>query len=319
MMPRAIDRTVDLMVDRPHVAELDEGWREELEEARRRYGAVTARRSGLYACPACGLLSARVAADAASDPLANASSALAASTVDGSDDGRAKRSPDVGGSSASTVRSQAPAILATTRHPAVATSTRVPEPLSHPGVECPRCGEPLHIRKPRSLAQTWAYLAAAFILYIPANVFPITDTRTLFEDQRDTIFSGVVYLWKAGSWPLALLVFFASIVVPLAKLIVLSGLALSAQRRVLRKPAQRTRLYRIVEFIGRWSMLDIYAVAILTALVQLKSLAEVTAGPGVLAFGAVCVLTIMASHAFDPRLMWDAIDEADADPDQDDD
>ncbi len=137
---------------------------------------------------------------------------------------------------------------------------------------------------------------------------PITDTRTLFDDQSDTIFSGVIHLWQAGSWPLALLVFFASITVPLAKLIVLIGLTISVQRGVLRKPRQRTMLYRIVEFIGRWSMLDIFAVSILTALVQLKSLAEVTAGPGVLAFGAVCVMTILASHAFDPRLIWDPID-----------
>ncbi len=186
-------------------------------------------------------------------------------------------------------------------------------------IECPRCGESLHQRKVQSIAKTWAYIVSAFILYIPANVFPITDTRTLFDDQTDTIFSGVVYLWQQGSWPLALLVFFASITVPLAKLIVLTGLTISVQRGSLRKPAQRTRLYRIVEFIGRWSMLDIFAVAILTALVQLKSLAEVTAGPAVLAFGAVCVLTILASHAFDPRLIWDPIDASGADPDLDDD
>ena len=175
-------------------------------------------------------------------------------------------------------------------------------------VDCPRCGEPLHVRKEASLARTWAYIVSAFILYIPANVFPITDTRTLFDDQTDTIFSGVVYLWRAGSWPLALLVFFASIVVPLAKLIVLTGLTISVQRGTLRKPAQRTRLYRIVEFIGRWSMLDIFAVAILTALVQLKSLAEVTAGPAVLAFGAVL-------RADDPRVAR-VRPEADLGPDR---
>jgi paraquat-inducible protein A len=195
------------------------------------------------------------------------------------------------------------------------------DPSATPGegasvAECPRCGEALHSRKPSSIARSWALLISAFILYIPANVFPITNTRTLFEEQSDTIFSGVIYLWQAGSWPLALLVFFASITVPLAKLIVLAGLLISVQLRSLRKPAQRTRLYRIVEFIGRWSMLDIYAVAILTALVQLKSLAEVTAGPAVLAFGAVCVLTILASHSFDPRLIWDPIDDAGLDPDE---
>jgi paraquat-inducible protein A len=186
-------------------------------------------------------------------------------------------------------------------------------------VDCPRCGTVLHIRKPGSIARTWAYIVSALILYIPANVFPITDTRTLFDDQTDTIFSGVIYLWNAGSWPLALLVFFASITVPLAKLIVLIGLVISVQRGTLRKPRQRTMLYRIVEFIGRWSMLDIFAVSILTALVQLKSLAEVTAGPGVLAFGAVCVMTILASHSFDPRLIWDPIDASGDDPDGEDD
>lgn len=283
MMPRAITRTVDLLDDRRRSIEIDAAqaaeeaeWLEAMAEARRRYGAVTARRAGLYACSSCGLLSARPEARGADDAT--------------------------------------PAVAALEESPPRS------ELLDEPGApECPRCGEALRIRKPASLARTWAYLISALILYIPANVFPITDTRTLFEEQTDTIYSGVVYLWKAGSWPLALLVFFASIVVPLAKLIVLAGLALSVQGRTLRKPAQRTRLYRIVEFIGRWSMLDIYAVAILTALVQLKSLAEVTAGPGVLAFGAVCVLTILASQAFDPRLIWDAIDEADTDPDEDDD
>ena len=185
--------------------------------------------------------------------------------------------------------------------------------------DCPRCGEPLHMRKPASIARTWAFIISALILYIPANVLPITDTRTIFDDQQDTIFSGVVYFWQQGSWPLALLVFFASVTVPLAKLIVLIGLVISVQKGALRKPAQRTRLYRIVEFIGRWSMLDIFAVSILTALVQLKSLAEVTAGPAVLAFGAVCVLTILASHSFDPRLIWDPFDASDIDPDREDD
>lgn len=287
MMPRAITKTVDLLGDRGRYREIDAAqaaeeaeWLAAVAEARRRYGAVTARRAGLYACPSCGLLSARLGArdaDAATAPTPIATPA-------------SSRSPSA--------------------------SAALDEPSE---AECPRCGETLHIRKPASLARTWAYLISAFILYIPANVFPITDTRTLFDEQTDTIYSGVVYLWKAGSWPLALLVFFASIVVPLAKMIVLAGLLISVQRGTLRKPAQRTRLYRVVEFIGRWSMLDIYAVAILTALVQLKSLAEVTAGPGVLAFGAVCVFTILASQSFDPRLIWDAIDEADTDPDEDDD
>ena len=249
-------------------------WLEAAAQARLRYGAVTARSAGLYACPSCGLLSAHVGREKADEPSSDRVPLNAPQVVE---DG---------------------------------------EPVT---VECPRCGEPLHVRKPASIAKTWAYIIAACILYIPANVLPITDTRTLFDDQTDTIFSGVVHLWQAGSWPLALLVFFASITVPVAKLIVLTGLTISVQRGSLRKPAQRTRLYRIVEFIGRWSMLDIFAVAILTALVQLKSLAQVTAGPAVLAFGAVCVLTILASHAFDPRLIWDPIDASGSDPDLEDD
>ena len=248
----------------------DAEWLAAAAEARRRFGAVTARSAGLYACPACGLLSRHAAADA-----------------------HAAGSDEQAGDSVDTA--------------------------NRPQVECGRCGESLHVRKPGSIAKTWAYILSAFILYIPANLFPITDTRTLFDEETDTIFSGVYHLWQAGSWPLALLVFFASITVPLAKLIVLTGLVVSVQRGTLRKPAQRTRLYRIVEFIGRWSMLDIFAVAILTALVQLKSLAEVTAGPGVIAFGAVCVLTIFASHSFDPRLIWDAIDRSNVDPDREDD
>ncbi len=190
---------------------------------------------------------------------------------------------------------------------------------AHGAVACPRCGTELHVRKPASLSRTWAYILSAVVLYIPANLLPITDTQTLFSEQSDTIFSGIVLFWNDGSYGLALLVLFASIVVPMAKLLVLAGLAWSVQRRTLRKPAQRTRLYRIVEYIGRWSMLDVYVVAILTSLVQLKSLAQISAGAGVVAFAAVCVLTILASQAFDPRLIWDAFDEAHDDPDADDD
>ncbi len=204
-------------------------------------------------------------------------------------------------------------LLSTRDHPPIASEERSTE------LVCPRCGAELHVRKPASLARTWAYLAAAVILYIPANLLPITDTATLFSEQSDTIFSGVVFFWTSGSYGLALLVLFASMVVPLAKLIVLSGLCWSVHTHTLRKPAQRTRLYRIVEFIGRWSMLDVFVVAVVTSLVQMQGLAQIHAGPGIVAFGAVCILTILASQAFDPRLIWDAFDEADADPDADDD
>jgi paraquat-inducible protein A len=170
---------------------------------------------------------------------------------------------------------------------------------------CPRCGSHLHLRKPHSIGRTWALLIAACILFIPANLLPIMETGSLFGSQKDTIMSGVVYLWVTGSWPLAALVFFASIVVPLMKLIALTYLVVSVQFRSSVLQLERTRLYRLLEFIGRWSMLDVYVVTLLAALVQLQTLATITPGPGAVAFGAVVVLTMLASMAFDPRLIWD--------------
>jgi paraquat-inducible protein A len=173
---------------------------------------------------------------------------------------------------------------------------------------CPRCGEPLHPRKPDSIRRTWAFLIAAAILYIPANVLPIMITNSLFGADVDTIMSGVVYLWTSGSWPLALVVFIASITVPLMKLIALSFLTLSVQFRWRWHPGQRTRLYRVVEIAGRWSMLDIYVSTVLVALVQLQALATITAGPAAIAFAAVVVLTMLAAMSFDPRLIWDPLE-----------
>ena len=171
---------------------------------------------------------------------------------------------------------------------------------------CPRCGAALNFRKPYSLARTWAFLVAAIILYIPANVLPVMHTEWLTGSQDDTILSGVLYLLWSGSWPLALVVFIASISVPLLKIVTLGSLAVSVQVRSKWQPRNRARAYRVVEFIGRWSMLDIYVVAILAALVQAKALAHIEPGPGALAFAAVVVLTMLAAMSFDPRLIWDA-------------
>jgi len=175
------------------------------------------------------------------------------------------------------------------------------------GLRCPRCEARLHLRKPDSIRRCWAFLIAAFILYFPANLLPIMNTSSLFGAQTDTIMSGVVYLWDTGSWGTALVVFVASIVVPALKLIVLTLLVVSVQRRWSFRPRLRSRLYHIVSFIGRWSMLDIFVVAVLVALVQLKSVAEIEAGPAAFAFGAVVVLTIFAATSFDPRLIWDRL------------
>lgn len=177
-----------------------------------------------------------------------------------------------------------------------------------PTLHCPRCSAPLHARKPNSVVRSWAFLIAAYILYIPANILPIMETSSLFGAQSDTIMSGVIYLWHSGSWDLALVVLFiASIMVPLLKLIALTLLLISVQRRSTWQPLQRAKLYRVVELVGRWSMLDIYVVSILAALVQIGALATINAGPGALAFGAVVVLTMFAAMEFDPRLIWDPL------------
>jgi paraquat-inducible protein A len=174
---------------------------------------------------------------------------------------------------------------------------------------CPRCGATLHIRKPDSIVRTWAFLLAAMILYIPANVLPVTDTHTLVGAETDTIMAGVVFLWTSGSWPLAVVVFVASIMVPMLKIIALMLLLVSVQKRSVWQPAQRTRLYRLVELVGRWSMLDIYVITFLVALVQLRALATIRAGPAAACFGAVVVLTMCATMSFDPRLIWDPVED----------
>jgi paraquat-inducible protein A len=179
-------------------------------------------------------------------------------------------------------------------------------------LSCARCGQHLCLRRPDSIGRTWALLIAACILYVPANVLPIMETGSLFGAQTDTIMSGVIYLWTSGSWPLAVVVFFASVTVPILKILALAFLLISVQRRSRRFPEQRTKLYRVVEYVGRWSMLDIYVVTILTALVQIHSLATIRAGAGAVAFGAVVVLTMFAAMAFDPRLIWDSVKEHDA-------
>jgi paraquat-inducible protein A len=165
----------------------------------------------------------------------------------------------------------------------------------------------LHFRKPASITRCWALLVASYILYIPANLMPIMDTGSLISYRSDTIISGIIHLWKTGFWGIAIIVFIASITIPLLKLIALTVLLVSVQRRSTRQPESRARLYRLLELVGRWSMLDVYVVTLLAALVQIQSLAIVKAGPGAVAFGAVVVLTMFASLNFDPRLIWDPL------------
>ncbi len=176
---------------------------------------------------------------------------------------------------------------------------------------CPRCDSPLHLRRPNSVARTWALLIAALIFYIPANTLPVMNVTLLGQGEPSTILAGVQHLIAGGMWPLALIVFVASIFVPVLKLVVLAFLLVSVQRRSRWRPVDRTRLYRLTEFVGRWSMVDIFVIAILVALVQFGPLANVQAGAGSLSFAAVVVLTMFAANSFDPRLIWDALEEAD--------
>lgn len=185
-------------------------------------------------------------------------------------------------------------------------------PPNDPGLKmrCPRCGAPLHSRRPHSISRTWALIIAAYIFYIPANVFPITRVVSLGKVQSDTIISGVFYFLTTGMWYIALVIFVASILVPLFKLVILTVLLISVQKRFTRHLLQRAALYRLIEAVGRWSMLDIFVVSILVALVRLGTIASVEAGPAAIFFAAVVVLTMLAVNSFDPRLIWDAAERS---------
>jgi paraquat-inducible protein A len=174
---------------------------------------------------------------------------------------------------------------------------------------CPRCNARLHFRKHDSVARSWALILAAAILYVPANLFPMLTVISFGTGAPDTILSGVKHLLEAGMWPLAILVFFASITVPVLKITGLALLLVSTQRGTRRYLRDRTRLYRVIEAIGRWSMIDIFMLSILVALVQLGAVATVVPGIGAISFAAVVVLTMFAAMAFDPRLMWDRAGE----------
>lgn len=176
--------------------------------------------------------------------------------------------------------------------------------MDEPGF-CPRCGERLETRRGGSIERTWAFTCAAAICYIPANLLPVMNTNTPSGSEGDTILGGVAFLYSSGSWPLALVVLIASVMIPLGKLLSLAYLLISVQRSSPKSARERTRLYRMVVFIGRWSMLDVFVDTFTVALVQLQPLMSVTPGAGVLFFAAVVVLTMLAAEGFDPRLIWD--------------
>jgi paraquat-inducible protein A len=184
----------------------------------------------------------------------------------------------------------------------------VPAGPEDPGY-CPRCGERLAFRRQRSLQIASALLIAAAICYVPANVLPVLTTTTLGSTEDDTILGGVMLLYNSGSWPLALIVLVASVMIPLGKIAALAYLLMAVQRGGVREGNDQARLYHIVETIGRWSMLDVFVDAYTVALVQLQPMISVAPGPGILFFAAVVVLTMLAAEYFDPRLIWDAAEE----------
>jgi paraquat-inducible protein A len=171
---------------------------------------------------------------------------------------------------------------------------------------CPRCDESLEFRKTDSLQRTWAFLIGAAVCYIPANLLPVLTTTTAAGADSDTIMQGVVLLWSPTGWPLSLIVLVASIMIPSAKILALGYLLISVHRGSVQNNEQRIRMYRMVEFIGRWSMVDVFVDTFTAALIQLQPLMSVEPGPGLFFFAAVVVLTMLAVESFDPRLIWDA-------------
>lgn len=174
---------------------------------------------------------------------------------------------------------------------------------------CPRCGEPLHLRKSNSLQRTLALLVTACVLYIPANVLPIMVTDQFGNSTDSTILGGVVLLIDMGSVPIAAIIFIASVMVPLGKLIALFFVCWSVGKGRLKDPRQRTVMYRAAEFIGKWSMVDVFVVSILVALVHLTGLLVILPGAAAVAFAGVVIVTILAAESFDPRLIWDQQDK----------
>lgn len=173
---------------------------------------------------------------------------------------------------------------------------------------CPRCGSEISPRKPDSISRCWALLTASAIFYVPANVLPVMHTQALGDTNGgydSTIMSGVIEFWQNGSWGIALIIFIASILIPSTKIVALVALLVNARRPTPSRSAHLTRLYRMLELVGYWSMLDVLVVGLVTAVVKFRGLSEAEPRVGILYFGVVVVLTMLATLSFDPRLLWD--------------
>jgi paraquat-inducible protein A len=180
--------------------------------------------------------------------------------------------------------------------------------------QCPRCGTRLHLRKPASIQNTVALMAAATALYIPSHMLPIMTVVELGDVTHNTIIGGMMTFWRTGAYPIAIVIFTASILIPLLKIVALSWLCAAATGKVHPSPAMLGRLYWFTELLGRWSMIDIFVVGILVSLVQLGNYMAITPGPGALAFAGVVMLTMFAAMSFEPRMLWDRLDELTPEP-----
>jgi len=171
---------------------------------------------------------------------------------------------------------------------------------------CVRCQGALESRDTQSLQKVWAWLIAGMIAYIPANIYPMLLTSTLVESSESTIIGGVVELFEYGSWGIATIVFVASVMIPVGKFVAIIYLALSVRQGGGRNQHERHKAYEVVEFIGRWSMIDVFVVAILSALVQLDTIATINPGIAAVSFALSVIFTMLSAQAFDSRLIWDA-------------
>jgi len=170
---------------------------------------------------------------------------------------------------------------------------------------CEQCHAPLHARKAHAVTRAWAYLLTSLVFYVPANLLPVMHTEMLGQGSDSTIVGGVIEFWESGAWDIALIIFIASIGVPAVKFIAMMLLLVTVQRHSAWACRQRTKLYRFVELIGYWSMLDVLVVALVAALVQMRELGTIEPRAGILFFGLVVVFTMLSAMSFDPRLIWD--------------
>ena len=174
---------------------------------------------------------------------------------------------------------------------------------------CPRCGSRLHLRKPASVQNTIALMAAAAALYIPSHLLPVMTVVELGDVTHNTIIGGMMTFWRTGAYPIAIVIFTASILIPLLKIAALTWLCAAATGKVHPSPTTLGKVYWFTELLGRWSMVDIFVVGILVSLVQLGNYMTITPGPGALAFAGVVMLTMFAAMSFEPRMLWDRLDE----------